>query len=67
MSEITYDLSSINNINLKECIKNNDFNKIKINNKQWMKNNKVYNIIKYEKDYLTDDNFNSIGTSFINI
>ena len=61
MSEITYDLSSINNINLKECIKNNDFNKLKINTKQWMKNNKVYNIIKYDKDYLTDDNFNSIG------
>ena len=60
MSEITYDLSSINNINLKECIKNNDFNKLKINTKQWMKNNKVYNIIKYEKDYLTDDTFNSI-------
>ena len=61
MSKITYDLSSINNNNFKDCIKNNDFNNLKINTKQWMKNNKLYNIIKYEKDTLTHDTIHSIG------
>ena len=61
MSEINYDLSCINNNAIKECMKNNNFNNLKLNYKQWMKNNKLYNIIKYDKNVLTNDTYNSIG------
>ena len=61
MSEITYDLSCINNNAIKECMKNNNFNNLKLNYKQWMKNNKLYNIIKYDKNVLTNDTYDSIG------
>jgi hypothetical protein len=56
-----YDLSITNNIKITELFNNNNFDKLKLINKLWMKNNKVYNVIKYDKAYLTYDMVESIG------
>ena len=62
-----YDLSHINNINTNSLLDiSNDDNKIKLNNigliyKSWIKNNKIYNIFKYDKSKLSIDMINNIG------
>jgi hypothetical protein len=66
MSPIIYDLSYIgnemidssNNMNLEESPINNNAN---IMSKKWMRNNKVYNIIKYDKQVLTYDMIDKLG------
>ena len=72
---IEYDLSSINiykTLDIIDEIYNNDnisndnisSNNIKntiLTNKSWAKNNKLYNILKYEKKLLTHDMIESVG------
>lgn len=63
----TYDLSHINNININSLLDiSNDDNKINLNNigltyKSWIKNNKIYNIFKYDRSKLSIDMINNIG------
>ena len=61
MESIEYNLSLINNIDVRSCLKDNDFEKLKLVHKQWMKNDKVYHILKYDKKILAEDLIDSIG------
>lgn len=67
MENRVYDLSSINNyktLDLLNDIENSDtLNKkeLPLIHKQWMKNDKVYNIFKYNKEALTVDMVNTLG------
>ena len=60
-----YDLSLIDGTNISDIILNdispNVINKLKLNHKFWMKNDKKYNILKYDKRYLSHDLINSVG------
>ena len=47
-----YDLSSLRDI---------ETNNYKLKHKQWIMNNKTYDIFKYDKNILTSDMVNSIG------
>jgi len=70
MYEIEYDLSSINGIstndieNVNECKEKtyiNTTDKFKLTYKNWVKNNKTYGIIKYDKSILTYDMVHRMG------
>ena len=60
-----YDLSLINGININDIILNeispNIINNLRLNHKFWMKNDKIYNILKYDKRYLLNELINSVG------
>ena len=60
-----YDLSLINGTNINELILNETspkiINNLKLNHKFWMKNDKTYNILKYDKRYLSHELINSVG------
>jgi hypothetical protein len=52
MSNISYDLSSLKDASFIE--------KNKLINKSWSKNNKIYNINKYDKNFISPDNIDSL-------
>ena len=59
-----YDLSVINNnktVDLFNEIKNNTMKNLPLIHKNWIKNDKIYNILKYDKQFLTHDMINDIG------
>ena len=64
---IEYDLSSINTYKTLDILdgihinNNNNIKKTILIHKSWAKNNKVYNILKYDKKLLTYDMIESIG------
>ena len=64
MTYITIDLSQIST-KMVDILNSTDENTINLNNgficKKWMRNNKVYNILKYDKETLTHDMVEKIG------
>ena len=62
MVSIEYDLSSINGIKIENLLeKNNIDNMNHLIHKQWVKNEKIYDIIKYDKSLLSYDMIKTIG------
>ena len=65
MVSIEYDLSSINGIKIKNLLeKNNMDNMDNMNNlihKQWIKNDKIYDIITYDKSLISYDMIETLG------
>jgi hypothetical protein len=61
---VGYNLEELENINMQEIIKDEDFTKIeslKLIHKYWRHRDQNYNILKYDKEHLTLDCVNTIG------
>ena len=67
MGSIEYDLSSINGIKTKDLLKKNNIDTMEntdrnnLIHKQWRKNEKIYDILKYDKSLLSYDLIKTIG------